>query len=97
MAEDAESAYNNACSEKPDLIILDRMLPGGDGLTVFRKLSENAETKEIPVLFLTAKRRESDIVEAVEQGAMEYIIKPFKIDDLISRCLRILSARKEKG
>ncbi len=93
LAEDGESAFALARDNIPNLIILDRMMPGGDGLSVFRNLRDDPKTREIPVLFLTAKRRESDIVEALNQGAQDYVIKPFNIDEVVARCTRFMNVK----
>jgi len=90
LAENGEKAYDLAVSEKPNLIILDRRLPGVDGLFVFQKLKENTKVRDIPVLFLTAKRQETDVIEAMQQGAKDYVIKPFKIDEVMTRCLDLI-------
>ena len=72
-----EDALEKARSETFDLIILDLMLPGIDGLEVTRKLKDNPKTRSVPVLMLTAKGEESDVVAGLELGADDYITKPF--------------------
>jgi len=84
-AKTGESAINKARSEKPDLMVLDLMLPGMDGLAVARKLKSDAATHHIPIVMLTAKGEEADIVTGLELGADDYITKPFSP--------RVLSAR----
>ncbi len=69
----------------PDLILLDLMLPGIDGLTVCRRLKSSPETQMIPIIMLTAKSDESDIVIGLEMGANDYITKPFSRKILIAR------------
>lgn len=70
---------------KPDLILLDIMMPELDGLQVCKKLKENQDTSEIPIIFLTAKTQEEDIVAGFEAGGVDYITKPFKTSELLSR------------
>jgi len=69
----------------PNLIILDLMLPKMSGFEVLEKLKENKDTKDIPVIILSAKSEESDIVKGLDMGASDYITKPFGINEFISR------------
>lgn len=85
LAMTGEEAIESAKSSKPDLIILDLMLPGIDGLEVCRNLKSEPETKKIPIIMLTAKGEEADIVMGLELGADDYITKPFSIKVLIAR------------
>ncbi len=77
----------------PDLILLDLMLPGIDGLDVCRSLKGDSKTRHIPIIMLTAKGEESDIVTGLEIGADDYITKPFSMKVLIARIKAVL--RKE--
>lgn len=81
-AHDGEEAYNMALNEKPDLILLDVMLPKMDGFTVCRKLREKIST---PIIMITAKEEEVDKVLGLELGADDYMTKPFGIRELIAR------------
>ena len=74
---DAESAVAMAASEHPDLIVLDVMLPSLDGLSILQELGQRAETKEVPVVLLTAKTQEDDRLKGWRAGAAEYVTKPF--------------------
>lgn len=76
---------------KPDLIILDLMLPQIDGFEIYKKLKENNEFKNKPIIFLTAKSDEIDRVLGIELGADDYIVKPFSPRELIGRIKNILS------
>lgn len=69
----------------PDLVLLDIMLPGEDGLTILRRLRSQAETRSTPVILVTAKDSELDVVRGLDLGADDYIAKPFGIMELISR------------
>ena len=69
----------------PDLVLLDIMLPGEDGLTILRRLRTQSETRETPVILVTAKSSELDIVRGLDLGADDYLAKPFGIMELISR------------
>lgn len=79
----------------PDLILLDLMLPGIDGLTVCRKLKSNEKTEHVPVIMLTAKSEEADVVVGLEMGADDYITKPFSNKVLLARVRSVL--RRAQG
>lgn len=81
--------------EKPDLLILDIMLPGQSGLDVCRKLKNNPATKEIPIIMISAKSEELDIVLGLELGADDYVTKPFSPKVLFSRIRAVLRRGKE--
>ena len=85
-----EEALTKARTKLPDLIILDLMLPGVDGLQVCKNLKSDAKTENIPVVMLTAKGEETDIVTGLELGADDYVTKPFSPKVLIARVRRIL-------
>jgi two-component system alkaline phosphatase synthesis response regulator PhoP len=76
--------------EVPDLILLDLMLPGVDGLDVCRHLKRNAQTAQIPIIMLTAKGEEADIVTGLELGADDYIPKPFSPRVMVARVRAVL-------
>ena len=78
----------------PNIILLDLMLPGIDGLTVCRKLKNNSETAHIPIIMLTAKSEESDIIVGLEMGADDYVVKPFSNKVLIARIRSVLRRAK---
>lgn len=85
LAESGEAALNSVKRRKPDLILLDIMLPGMTGLDVCRKLKADAETEDIPVIFLTAKAGDAAVSEGLEAGAVDYISKPFSPLELLAR------------
>jgi two-component system phosphate regulon response regulator PhoB len=80
----------------PDLVLLDLMLPGIDGLEVCRILKQDMRTKQIPVVMLTARGEESDIITGLELGADDYITKPFSPKVLIARVRTVLRRKKEE-
>ena len=91
-----EDGVEAARSRKPDLILLDLMLPGIDGLEVCRRLKADPDTAHIPVVMVTAKGEETDIVTGFELGADDYVIKPFSPRVLIAR-IRAVQKRRGRG
>lgn len=77
-------------NEKPDLLILDVMLPDVDGVEILRQMRQNAVTRTIPVIMLTAKTAEIDKVKALDLGADDYVSKPFGVMELLSRVRAVL-------
>ncbi len=88
--DDGESALKKVKSKKPNLIILDLMLPGIDGLSVCKQLRADSETRGIPVVMLTAKGEEADVVSGLEVGADDYVTKPFSPRVLLARIRAVL-------
>ena len=89
-----EQCLENIKTELPDLILLDLMLPEIDGLDVCKILKSNSRTSNIPIIMLTAKGEETDIVLGLELGADDYITKPFKIRELLARVKAVLRRTK---
>jgi len=92
-AASGEAALKAAASNPVDLIILDLMLPGIDGLEVARRLKQNGGTKDTPIVMLTAKGEEADIVTGLELGADDYVTKPFSPRILIARVKAVIRRR----
>ncbi|SHK13510.1 response regulator transcription factor [Hespellia stercorisuis] len=88
--EDGASFMEALAFETPELILLDIMLPGDDGLTLLGKLKNSAKTKDIPVILVTAKGAEYDKVVGLDSGADDYVTKPFGMMELISRIKAVL-------
>lgn len=82
--------YKRLQVKKPDLILLDIMLPDEDGLTIVKKLRDKVETREIPIILVTAKTSEIDKVKGLDTGADDYLTKPFGVMELISRVKALL-------
>jgi two-component system phosphate regulon response regulator PhoB len=95
-AADGESALKDITRKPPDLILLDLMLPEINGLEVCRILKKENKTADIPIIMLTAKGEESDIITGLELGADDYITKPFSMKVLIAR-IRTVLRRKTKA
>lgn len=85
LALDGTSAIKILETNKIDLILLDVMMPGMDGYEVCAKLKANHATKDIPIIFLTAKNETEDIVKGFELGGVDYIPKPFRKEELYAR------------
>ena len=85
FVEDGGKAVQAAIKEKPDIILLDVMMPVMNGFQVLQKLKLQKEAKDIPVILLTAKVQEKDIVHGLEAGAVDYITKPFSFAELNAR------------
>lgn len=92
---DGVNGYRAIEREMPDLVILDLMLPGENGLDVCRKMKNSSELKNIPVIILSAKGEELDVVLGLELGADDYISKPFSPKVLFSRIKAVLRRGKE--
>lgn len=89
-ASNGEDGLKRALKEIPDLILLDLMLPGMDGFDVCRELKQDKSTRKIPVIMLTARGEDTDIVSGLELGAEDYITKPFSPKILIARIRTVL-------
>ena len=88
-----EEALKSARSVQPDIILLDLMLPGVDGLEVCRLLKHDPKTQHVPLIMLSAKGEEADIVSGLELGAVDYITKPFSPRVLVARLRAVLRRR----
>jgi DNA-binding response OmpR family regulator len=95
-APDGETALALARAEQPDLIVLDIMLPGIDGWGVAEELAAAAETRDIPILFLSARSDRSDEARGLEAGGLGHVTKPFDPDELTDRVRGVL-ARTRRG
>lgn len=95
--ETGEQALALARAKEPDLVLLDLMLPGIDGLEVCKRLKADPSRQHVPVVMLTAKGEESDIVAGLELGADDYVTKPFSGKVLVARVRRLLRKATEMG
>ncbi|WP_312253761.1 response regulator [Stutzerimonas nitrititolerans] len=94
-AADGRQALERLTSiEPPDLALMDIMLPYHDGLELIGRLRAQAAWEAVPVLMLTAKAREADVVRALELGADDYVTKPFQPEELLARIRRLLRGRR---
>jgi len=93
-ARTAEEANRLLLEVLPDLVLLDGMLPGQTGLALARRLRGDARTRELPLIFLTARAEEPDKVAGLDAGADDYITKPFSTKELVARIRAVLRRRK---
>jgi two-component system phosphate regulon response regulator PhoB len=84
-AQDGEQAFAAARRELPDLILLDAMMPGINGFEVLRRLKADASLRNIPVIMVTAKGHERDVLSGLRGGAIDYVVKPFSLKELSAR------------
>jgi len=89
-AEDIRQAHTMIVDECPDVVLLDWMLPGGSGIELLRRLKRDPQTEAVPVIMLTAKTAEDNIVQGLEVGADDYLTKPFPPRQLIARIRALL-------
>ena len=92
-ASDGETALALALAERPEVILLDCMMPVMDGFAVLRRIKESPELKTTPVIMLTFRSKETDIINALELGAADYIVKPFSPAELMARIRKVLPPR----
>ncbi|MGP7975079.1 phosphate regulon transcriptional regulator PhoB [Proteus mirabilis] len=89
-AEDYDTALSFLIDPYPDLVLLDWMIPGGSGIQVIKQMKRENNTRDIPIIMLTAKGEEEDKVKGLETGADDYVIKPFSPKELVARIKAIL-------
>ena len=87
---DVEEAILAVDEEQPDIVLLDWMLPGVSGVEICRRLRARSETRDIPVILLTARGEEEDRIRGLEQGADDYVTKPFSMSELVARVRALL-------
>jgi DNA-binding response OmpR family regulator len=90
QAHDGVSGLTALEQESPDLIIADIMMPRLDGMTFVKAIKRNANTRTVPVIFLTAKNDPRSVVEGINVGAKYYVTKPFALDELLSKIEKAL-------
>ncbi|WP_158775140.1 phosphate regulon transcriptional regulator PhoB [Cobetia sp. L2A1] len=96
-ADNAQDAHAIVVDDKPDLLLLDWMMPGTSGLELARRLKRDETTAEIPIILLTAKGEEDNKIQGLEAGADDYITKPFSPRELVARLKAVLRRTTPKG
>jgi DNA-binding response OmpR family regulator len=89
-AADGDAALRLIQEQKPDLVVLDSMMPGADGFEVLRRMKSELGLTSTPVVMLSARKQESDIVGALHLGASDYVVKPFIPEELAMRIARLV-------
>ncbi len=95
LAEDGERAAELAANGRPDLIVCDVVMPYRDGFDLLREFRRDERLERIPVILLSMRDREEDIVHALESGADDYMVKPFNARELLARVRKQLLARRK--
>ena len=88
--ENGEDFFAALAGETPDLVILDVMLPGMDGVSILRKMKDSAATRQLPVIMATARGMEYDKIQSLDLGADDYLVKPFGMMEMVSRVRAVL-------
>jgi two-component system phosphate regulon response regulator PhoB len=96
-ADNAQDAHAIIVDDKPDLLLLDWMMPGVSGLELARRLKRDETTAELPIILLTAKGEEDNKIQGLESGADDYITKPFSPRELVARLKAVLRRTTPKG
>jgi two-component system, OmpR family, phosphate regulon response regulator PhoB len=96
-ADSGEQAIPAAQKHSPDLVLLDLLLPGMDGLEVCRRMKRDPALQHIPIIMVTAKGEEMDRVVGLELGADDYVVKPFSIREIILRIQKLLDRREKQS
>ena len=95
--EDGREFLEALALETPDLVLMDIMLPGEDGLELLRRLKASPKTRDIPVIMVTAKGAEYDKVKGLDSGADDYVTKPFGMMELVSRVKAVLRRTQKES
>ena len=97
IAPDGEKGLELARSDPPDLVLTDLVMPYADGFDVLRSMKADPELQAIPVIVLSMKDKERDIVRGLEMGAADYVVKPFHALELLARISKALERRADAG
>ena len=92
-ASSGPEALTLFAQEKPDLLVLDVMMPGMDGFQVLEKLRGDPETAGVPVLMLTARDQHNDILKGYQMGGTSYLVKPFNLDELVEAIREVFASK----
>lgn len=95
VARNGGEALRRLDEDHPDVVVLDAMMPVMDGFEVLRRMRESKRLSKIPVLMLTARRQEQDVVGALDLGASDYMVKPFIPEELVARLSKLVRGKKK--
>lgn len=93
IAYNGKEALQFIENEPPDLVLLDIMMPGIDGYEILQKMNANSKTRGIPVIMVTSKSEESDRTKALEIGAIDYVMKPIDIEELLGKVEQVINKK----
>jgi DNA-binding response OmpR family regulator len=96
LAVDGNEGLAMARRRRPDLVILDLLMPYKSGFEVLRELHAAPETRDVPVIILSSNSREEDIVKALDAGAADFVVKPFRARELVARVRKVLGQSPQK-
>lgn len=94
-ASSGPEALTLFAQEKPDLLVLDVMMPGMDGFQVLETLRKDPDTAHVPVLMLTARDQHNDILKGYQMGATSYLVKPFNLDELVEAIREVFASKTQ--
>ena len=97
LAQDGDEAELELSEEIPDLILLDWMMPGASGLELARRIRKRSQTRDVPIIMLTARSEEEDVIRGLDIGADDFVTKPYSISELLARVRSILRRSKSRG
>ena len=92
VADSGEDGLRQAKASRPDLILMDVVMPGMNGFQATRKLTQDPDTANIPVIMITTKDQETDKIWGMRQGAVEYLVKPIDKDQLVAKINAVMAA-----
>ena len=95
-AVDGAEALEKAQQDAPDVVVLDAMMPKADGLEVLARIKSDPALSDTPVVMLTARKGQKDIVSALDKGADDYLVKPFIPEELLARLARLIARKSGK-
>ncbi len=95
-AQSGKEALEKMKSEKPEIVVLDIMMPEMDGFEVMERMKKDSELSEIPVIMLTAKGQDVDVLKGYQMGAKSYMTKPFNLNELVENIELVLSTKMAK-
>lgn len=97
VASSGPEALSRAGQQAPDLVLLDIMMPGMDGFEVVEKLRQEAATRQVPIILLTARGQDTDVIKGYQLGVSSYLTKPFNLDELVDTIREVFEADGRKA
>lgn len=97
VASSGPEALSRAGRQAPDLVLLDIMMPGMDGFEVVEKLRQETATRQVPIILLTARGQDTDVIKGYQLGVSSYLTKPFNLDELVDTIREVFEADGRKA